>query len=318
LVFTQGIYSKETDDDPADEHSESALKVFSKELRAILPDHTEDQRLALLKTKDKRVKHLRAKVKPIGFGIPYGATKFGIAASAECSEEEAEQMLAEYWKYCTVTKQAIEVVHKSVVAIHAAESGFGVEVKLPASTVVTNKVGVSRRFTIALRLVYLAGKMADNAWSGDGLTYLQRVFPDLSASPVFVRRGTDHLTGLPMDVHVLRALRSAMRGGAFGLQQSVQRQSFNFLIQSLGAYLTKELQGRLFNTLIKPGLWTGAQLPILCGLQVHDELHYFTRAGQTDSAVDALTERFLSDATMLVACRIRFHFDRVESWAAKA
>lgn len=316
--FTQGIYAKETDNDPADEHSESALKVFNKDLRAILPEHTDEQILALLKSKDKRVKHLRAKVKPIGFGIPYGATKFGIAYSAECSEDEAEKMLAEYWKYCQFTKQAIDTVHKSVVAIHAAESGFGVEVKSPAATAVTNKVGVTRRFAVALRLVYVVGKMADQEWGGDGRTYLQRCFPDLASSAVIVRRGTDFLTGLPLNVPVLKALRSALRGGAFGLQQSVQRQSFNFLIQSLGAYLTKELQGRVFNTLITPGVWTGAELPILCGLQVHDEIHYFARNAETLTLVNELVKRFLLDATELAGCPIRFHFERITSWAHKA
>jgi len=315
--FTQAIYSKETDNDPADEHSETALKLFNKELHELLPNSTDEEILTLLKSKDKRVKHFRAKAKPIGFGIPYGASKFGIARNADCTENEAEKMLDDYWKLCPVTKRAIESVHSAVTTIQNDPNFVGILVETPNATSVPNKVGVARHFRVALRLAFIAGKIADSTRGFDGLTYLDRHFPALVYSPAVVYRGKDFETGMAATVPVLKALRSALRGGAFGLQGSIQRQSFNFLIQSLGSFLTKELQSRLYNQLIEPGVHAGATLPILFGLQVHDEIHYFYRSDETMSAVDHLTTEFLKQNSSLVGCQIRFRFSSIFSWAEK-
>jgi len=316
--FTQAIYAKETDADPADEHSETALKLFGGQLSTQLPGLQEADILKLLKSKDKRVKHFRSKAKPIGFGIPYGASEFGIARNAECSVDEAKKMLDDYWRLCPATRHSIEAVHRSLTSIQSGADGFGVKVRAPAATAVTNSVGVARQFRIASRLIMIAGKIADSEPGGNGLTYLEQTFPDLANSPVIVTRSKDYTTGVPLQVPVLKALRSSLRGGAFALQGSVHRQSFNFLIQSLGSFLTKELQARIYNQTISPGLHTGGNLPILCGLQVHDEIHFFCKDDSTRAAVDALAKSFLNDASKLVGCPIRFHFDVVKSWADKA
>ena len=59
--FTQSIYAKETAADPADEHSEMALKIFNAELHQSVPDKSDTELLALLKAKDKAVKSYRTK-----------------------------------------------------------------------------------------------------------------------------------------------------------------------------------------------------------------------------------------------------------------
>ena len=70
--------------------------------------------------------------------------------------------------------------------------------------------------------------------------------------------------------------------------------------------------------MIPAGIHTGSRLPILCGLQVHDEIHYFCKDDATKATVDNLAGDFLVEASNMVGCAIRFHFDVVKSWADKA
>lgn len=311
---TQGIYAREIEEQPADEHSETALAVFSEDLHRLLPGKTDAEILQLLRGKDKRVKHLRGRAKTANFGVTYGGTEYGISRNAGCSLEEARILLDRIWALCRVTKAVIDQVHERVTAIKGGPGG--VEVLAPAQTAVWNKAGVARYFRVPLRLITIAGSVADGTVGTDGCTYLQRHFPELVAVPGLVRRGRDFVTGQPVDVTPARALQSALRGGAFNLQKAIHRRSFNFLIQSTGSYLTKRLQGCLYNEL-RGGVWLGNELPSLPGLQVHDEIHYYVKSAAPSTRADASAQRFLAEASAWVGCPIRFKFEDVGSWAEK-
>lgn len=309
--FTQTIYAKETDAYPADEHSETALNIFHTELQKVYPGLSDDQLLTLLRAKDAKVKGFRAKAKPVGFGIAYGATAYGIARAAGCSVEEAERILGQYWRLCSVTKQVIEAEQAKVTVIRGNLDGRIITAQ-PKEQAVFNVVGVARYFRIPQQLIYIAGKMADAQQDINGRTYLEKHFSELAESPVSVKRGRDWATGQPLELPILNAFRAALRGAAFGLQEKVHRQAFNFIIQSAGAYLTKQLQGQVYR-LIPAGVWTGAEMPLLPGLQVHDEIHCFAKKPMADQVVDV----FLRKATQLIRCPIRFSFSEVGSWAEK-
>lgn len=315
---TQQIYANETRENAADEHSETALKVFNEDLRKLLPNNTDAEILALLRVKDPRVKPYREKAKPVGFGTAYGASEYGISRSAGCPIEEGRRILDEYWRAYPTTKAYIDAVRESLTAIRSEDSAFGaVLVENPRKTEVTNLVGVPRHFRVTLRLIRVAGKMADTETDINGRTYLEREFPELAMSPVIVRRGRDYDTGLPREVSVLKALRSALRGGAFGLQRSIHRKAFNHVIQSLGSFMTKTLQAVIYAKLVPPGIHAASELRVLPGLQVHDEIHLFHRGQNVRCRIESITREFLSNATSLVGCPIRFKFEATRSWAEK-
>lgn len=78
-----------------------------------------------LHPKHKFVKVQRQTVKPIGFGLIYGITKWGLAVKIKCSPEEAEELMNRYFDVYYGVKQWLDETYESAEALGWAETALG-------------------------------------------------------------------------------------------------------------------------------------------------------------------------------------------------
>src|SRR5262249_25756009 len=113
-------------------------------------------------------------------------------------------------------------------------------------------------------------------------------------------------------------VRSQISIAARNLQNYCHRQAFNFKIQSLGACYIKRLQARIGRDQIKTGVHTAYDLPILPGINVHDELHFYAKDDSSIQAIKNSTSGFTAAISQDLKVPILFDFSSVQSWADKA
>lgn len=291
-----------------DTHSLTALRVAGPQIRASDPSlatTTDEDLLQLLVTKDPRVKRFRSLGKTLNFAILYGSTEHGIAHQAGTTIDEARTMVAAFHGAYPALSNHVQAVHASLTRLHAerGHNGYPRHQLIPAcATRVANQVGVTRCFELPLRMIEILAKLGMSDQIGDYLPILNR---PMSACVHYYDEWKT-----PAQV-----VRSQLRAAARDLQAYVHRQAYNFLIQSLGAYHTKQLQVALAKPFIQPGIQRAADLMVLPGINVHDEIHLYVRT--THDAIQQIASGYVNRVSEGLRVPIKFAFERVESWADK-
>ena len=292
-----------------DVHAVTALRTLGPEIRKAVPElatASDEELLRLLVDKDPRVKTFRDHGKTLNFAIGYGASEYGIARLAGVSLDEARRMISGFRAAYPVLADSIRRTHQSVTVLQERTSpnGFRVmELARPKSALVRNKVGMVRCFALPMRLIQILMNLAT---AQDIARHL----------PLLGRPTSARIRYYDDDKTRDQVVRSQLRSAARKLQGYVHRQSFNFRIQSLGACYTKRLQRALVEDVSGSGIHRAADLPVLPGINVHDEIHLYAKGTTADfhEKARAFTDRLSSDLTVPIV----FDFADVESWADKA
>ncbi|MGB9811985.1 MAG: DNA polymerase A family protein, partial [Dictyoglomus turgidum] len=97
-----------------DLHSYTASKIFNLDYNYVVENKD-----------NPKVKTLRQQAKAVTFGIIYGITPQGLAATLKCAPYEAEYMIKEFFNTYRVVKQWIDRVHKTVEEHHWIATPIG-------------------------------------------------------------------------------------------------------------------------------------------------------------------------------------------------
>jgi hypothetical protein len=109
---------------------------------------------------------------------------------------------------------------------------------------------------------------------------------------------------------VASAIRSAVYGCAFGLQNSCIRQAANHRIQSTGAVITKEIQATIWG--FQPA---GVHDWLVRPMNIHDEIQCPTRPDMVEPVSKAVFEKVESFRPLIPL--IGIDFGRLNSWSDK-
>ena len=117
-IFTEGI----------DGHSLAACYYFKDELerRGIEIDLNDPESVNSIK---KLAPDLRQQGKAVTFGANYGATEYAVSRSLKISKEEARQILDNYWKLYTKTKEYWDKVEQEVLKKGYIKGAFGLKAR---------------------------------------------------------------------------------------------------------------------------------------------------------------------------------------------
>lgn len=291
-----------------DTHSLTALRVAGPQIRASDPSlatTTDEDLLQLLVTKDPRVKRFRSLGKTLNFAILYGSTEHGIAHQAGTTIDEAREMMAAFHLAYPALSNHVQAVHASLTCLQTklGHNGYPRHQLIPArATRIANRQGVTRSFELPLRIIEILSKLGMSDRIGNYLPILNR---PMSACVHYYDEWKT-----PAQV-----VQSQLRAAARDLQAYVHRQAYNFLIQSLGAYHTKQLQVALAKPFFQPGIQRAADLMVLPGINVHDEIHMYVRT--TPDAIQQIASEYVHRVSGELGVPIKFAFERIESWADK-
>ena len=292
-----------------DTHSLTALRTAAPQIRAgdpLLAQASDDELLGLLIKKDPRVKHFRTLGKVLNFAILYGATEYGIARQASTTLDQAKSMLAAFHVAYPALSRHVRDVHSSLTTLQIEWDFRGFQrnrLVTPRAARVANRVGVTRSFELPLRMVQILGKLGLSTQIG---VYLPALARPMSAVVPYYRK---HKTPA-------KVVQSELRSAARQMQAYIHRQAYNFLIQSLGAYHTKRLQVALARPFIPAGIYRAADLSVLPGINVHDEIHLYTKL--PPEQFRQIASNHVAEVSRELGVPIKFEFATVTSWAEKS
>jgi DNA polymerase I-like protein with 3'-5' exonuclease and polymerase domains len=295
--------------DDIDTHAVTAIKTMGRQIRRAAPefaDMSEEQLLDLLVAKDGRLKRYRDRAKVLNFGIAYGATEWGVARLASVAVDEARSLITAFHEAYPSLSKDIKKTHAAVNLLREEMGRRGyayAKLGKVRHTTVQNRVGLTRCFELPLRLTRILMRLAE---SPNITKYL----------PMLGRLTNATVRYYDEDRMPEQVVRSQLRSAARKLQSYVQRQAYNFRIQSLGAYYTKQLQVELARWAIPPGVHCAATLPVLPGINVHDEIHLYVRSDVEACRREVAT--FMQTVTEDLGVPIVFDLAVVGSWADKA
>ncbi|GMU34969.1 MAG: hypothetical protein AMXMBFR20_28410 [Planctomycetia bacterium] len=292
-----------------DTHALTALRTLEDRIRASDPslaDLSADELLKLLIKKDPRVRRFRGLGKLLNFAILYGASEYGVARQSGSTVEEARAALEAFHKAYPVLSEHVRAICDSLTVYRKDADDFcyaGWRLETPSATRLYNRSGVSRSCELPLRLVQILARLASAPNLDEHLPSLQGPW---SAS---IRYYDQYRT--PEQV-----VRAELRSAARRLQASIHRQGYNFLIQSLGACYTKRMQFAVARPHVPPGVHCAAALDVLPGINVHDELHFYSRI-PAESLQDAARE-YAEAISGELNVPIKFELTPVDCWAQKS
>ena len=296
-------------DQENDTHAVTAMRTMGPEIRKLNRRYavmSDDDLVAALAAKEAALKVYRGRGKVLNFAISYGASQWGIARLAGIPVDEAKKLIAAFHKAYPALSSDIKKTHArlSVLGEQVGMNGYPYAVLQHArSTQVTNRIGMVRCFDLPLRLIEILMKLAE---ANDIYRYL----------PILDGHQGQYGPYYDEDKTPDQVVRSQLRSAARKLQNYIHRQAYNFRIQSLGAYYTKELQTDLARVAIPSGVHRACDLSALPGINVHDEIHMYVRGDATpfiDRAAD-FTRRVSAELRV----PIKFEFNNVASWADKS
>lgn len=245
------------------------------------------------------LKGVRQIGKRLGFSVIYGTSSKSLANELNCTIDEAEVYIEDYFIVNPELKKAIEDSNEKTTRIVTSKrygkyrpyyiSNFD---KRPIPTI-TNMFGTRRNFTmsrcVARLLYYLAN---DKEYSKKNLNHLPKKFKD----------------------RFIKSIKSAY----WSIQGRIKREAFNFVIQSTGSYLTKKLQREICTEFIPLGqIHQVSSLVLIPSLNVHDELHFCAKDAKTKVALDETKDRILAELSEVVGGPLELSFDTVANWAEK-
>jgi hypothetical protein len=229
--------------------------------------------------------------KNAAFATLYGAQAAKIAATLGLDEDAAQEGFLRFWRTFSVAGQKRKQVEYGFTSLYSSDTGGAIKRK-KANDSIESLLGFRRFFTLENYLIGCLYEIANDppaAW----LKLRQKI--------VRSRRG-EQLVG--------NALRSALYGSAFAVQNAIIRQAANHRIQSTGAGITKRVQVAIWD--IQPaGISSWRVRP----LNIHDEIQCPTDpvyAEEVERRVYAEVEKFRPLVPL-----IGIDFGRLNSWADK-
>lgn len=226
--------------------------------------------------------------KNAAFATMYGAQPRKIAVTLGVTEAQAVQGFHAFWQRFKVAGEA----RRKVLAEHTSLYGDGALFYRKAADYIESLTGYRRYFVLENYLILELFKLAQNppeSWS--------------RVEGVVIRssKGQQSMVG---------AVRSALYGAAFALQNGKLRQASNHRIQSTGACVTKRVQCRVWE--FQPA---GVSEWMVRPLQVHDEIQCPTNPKISDKVIAAVydeVEKFRPTIPL-----IGIGFGKQSSWADK-
>jgi len=291
-----------------DTHSVTALRTMEPDIRRAAPEFakmSQEDLLHSLESKVDALKKFRGYGKVLNFAIVYGATEWGVSRLAGVSVTEARRLIDAFHAAYPALADDIRKTRARITAFSEESWGSFTQFKLTAAqeTRISNRVGIIRSFELPLRLIQILMRLAES-------------HPITKRLPVLDRWLTRTVRYYDADRTPDSIVRSQLRSAARKLQGYVHRQAYNFRIQSLGSFYTKQLQLELARSAIEPGMHCAADLQILPGINVHDEIHLYSKV-DPQSAIDVANSHAKALSKEL-GVPIVFELAVVQSWADKA
>lgn len=195
------------------------------------------------------------KAKICVYAILYGAAAFNISQTLGCTVEEAERTIADFFKKYPHMAETRKKVRSSLAALTSGEGGL--KIRKPEMTYIESIFGYRRSFQLEYDVLNILFT-AMNEWKEETETQ----FKGIDFKKKIVRKEAKG------EQTYFACVYSALFGGAFSLQNKIQRAALNHVIQSAGRTCTLRVQKRVWDE-VQP---TGVHVFRIRLMSVHDEL----------------------------------------------
>jgi ribosomal protein S27AE len=202
----------------------------------------------IMATKGLKVGNVYNPCKNSAFATLYGAQPAKIAVTMGIPEEQAIEGFHKFWRTFEVAGARRREVEHRFTSLYSDGVGSKIEYKKP-DDYIESMLGHRRYFTLENYLIKELYEIANN---------VPKEWTKLKFKVTRSRKGEQSVSG---------AIRSAVYGCAFGLQNSCIRQAANHRIQSTGAGITKEIQVKIWG--LQP---SGINAWRVRPLNIHDEI----------------------------------------------
>lgn len=296
-----------------DPHTQMGVDIFFEDIQTVLgkPELLVDEVYEIVaeaKRKDenseeltldeKKVLKYRKIGKLLNFMIAYGTTDYGLAQELQCSQEEAQKHIDAYFEANPELKLAVEssdkVINRLKKVKHQNSHREYEKWELAPEPIpaIHNLLGLTRSFAVARTVMKILYYLNGRDYKGKYLSqYKSSILDKFSTSVI---------------------------PGFKKIQGAIMREAFNFGIQSIGSYFTKQLQKEICSEFISTGsVHRVKDLALLPTLNVHDELHFYLKSKDDKEQLDLITERVLKNIGDFINGRISLKFDISHSWADK-
>jgi DNA polymerase I-like protein with 3'-5' exonuclease and polymerase domains len=262
-----------------DLHSVTAVIIFPEY------GYTYDEFLKELPN-NPELQKLRQYAKNINFAMLYGCTAMKIVEMIGCTLSQAEKILERFFEKYQGSFKTREKMSKMFITADTVKwSLHSVSIMHDS---ITDIMGYTRHWG-------LEAKMADIFWKmgHSGIT-----LPENLQKKIVIRQERKG------EQNYLNAVRSACLGASIAIQQAVARQAGNFLIQSVGANLTKLLMERI---------WKTTYIPLM---NIHDEIQVPEGFENLFPLVKKVVDSFIDEYKSVIPS-LEMDYKRTKNWGEK-
>lgn len=225
------------------------------------------------------------------FATLYGAQPAKLADTIGVTEDQAVEGYHRFWRTFEAAGAKRKTIEAAFTSLHSEYMGGKIHYRVPEEYI-ESLLGYRRYFTLENYLIREIFNLASN---------IPKEWAALKIKVSRSRKG-EQTAG--------SAVRSALYGCAFGLQNSCIRQAANHRIQSTGAGITKEIQVAIWG--IQP---VGVFKWLVRGMNVHDEIQCPTDPSVKDQVYQVVHEAVEKFRPIIPL--IGIDFGQLGSWADK-
>jgi hypothetical protein len=245
----------------------------------------------IMASKGKKVGNVYNPCKNGAFATLYGAQPAKLANTIGVTEEQAIEGYHRFWRTFEVAGKKRREVEFAFTSLYSENIGGKIDYRVPEEAI-ESLLGYKRFFTLENYLIKELFDLAGN---------IPKEWKALKLRITRSRKG---------EQSVASAIRSALYGCAFSLQNGCIRQAANHRIQSTGAGVTKETQVAIWT--LQPA---GCHVWIVRPMNIHDELQTPTHPDYTEQ-VKIVVFQAVEKFRPLIPL-IGIDFGRLSSWADK-
>lgn len=245
----------------------------------------------IMATKGALVGNVYNPCKNGAFATLYGAQPNKLADTIGVSEEQAIEGFHRFWRTFEVAGAKRREVELSFTSLFSEGIGTKINYRVPEEAI-ESLTGYKRYFVLENYLIKEIFNLAND---------IPKRWKDIKIKITRSRKG---------EQSVASAIRSALYGCAFSLQNGCIRQAANHRIQSTGAVITKECQVAIWT--LQP---VGCHAWIVRPMNVHDELQTPTDPRYSDDVVRVVKAKVESFRPLIPL--IGIDFGKLNNWADK-
>lgn len=231
------------------------------------------------------------KCKTAAFATLYGAQPPKTQATLGITLEEAEEGYHRFWRTYQEAGHARKKIENDFATLVSDERGR-ITIQEAKRDNIESLLGFKRWFQLETSILVELAKLAESP---------PREWHVIKDKITRSRKGEQSVVG---------AIRSALYGSAFAMQNAMIRQAANHRIQSTGAYITKEIQRAIWD--IQP---SGVSEWLVRPLNVHDELQVPCKPGLVPRITEVVKNKV--EEYRKVVPLIGVDFGQLTNWSDK-